>query len=550
MKLAVFASLLLACGGNHDTTTDGGGDGGTVSPIAGARIFYTDLTSGPNTGGEHGNGAYVTLYGNGFGDTRGTSTVTIGGGAASSYPIWTATKIAIELGAAAQTGDIVVHIAGKDSNALPFTVRTGGIYFVTATGSDQADGSFAHPWATIPHAKNSLAVGDIAYLGTHAGDSVSQTTLDTTSSYKCALGMSVNDGGNAGTADMPKALIAYPGATALIGAESGLERGLLTPAIGASFDHWVIAGLTLRGAQEALDFEGSSDGWRVIGNDISCPNGFGTTGCVTDGPTNLVFYGNDVHGAAANVTTISKYYHALYFSSSHLDIGWNTIRDGKTCRAIQFHDTNGPNEFDLHVHDNIIHGTVCDGINFSTVDPSQGVVEAFNNVIYDVGTGPDPAEASSDYAGVYVYQATDNDGSIGKGQVEIYNNTFYDCGSHTSDSSASAINYDNGAAPLLTARARNNLILAKTPAERYILGAVSGSNNSIFGGTGSAGAASATVTADPLLVAPATANFHLGAGSPAIDSGVDTGLATDFDGNPRPLGAGFDIGAYEFSGMP
>ena len=39
---------------------------------------------------------------------------------------------------------------------------------------------------------------------------------------------------------------------------------------------------------------------------------------------------------------------------------------------------------------------------------------------------------------------------------------------------------------------------------------------------------------------------HLSAGSPAIDHGIDVGINVDLDGNPRPSGAGFDIGAYEF----
>ena len=56
---------------------------------------------------------------------------------------------------------------------------------------------------------------------------------------------------------------------------------------------------------------------------------------------------------------------------------------------------------------------------------------------------------------------------------------------------------------------------------------------------------------DPLFVNPsadpAAADFHLKAGSPAIDSGTSVGApATDFDGNPRPWGAGIDMGAYEY----
>ena len=55
---------------------------------------------------------------------------------------------------------------------------------------------------------------------------------------------------------------------------------------------------------------------------------------------------------AINVSTITKYYHAVYWGSDHIEMGWNTIANGKTCRAIQFHDTGGNNEFDLPVYDN------------------------------------------------------------------------------------------------------------------------------------------------------------------------------------------------------
>ena len=43
-------------------------------------IFYTDIISGPNTGGENNQGAYLTLFGKGFGATRGTATIKVGGG--------------------------------------------------------------------------------------------------------------------------------------------------------------------------------------------------------------------------------------------------------------------------------------------------------------------------------------------------------------------------------------------------------------------------------------------------------------------------------------
>jgi hypothetical protein len=44
-------------------------------------------------------------------------------------------------------------------------------------------------------------------------------------------------------------------------------------------------------------------------------------------------------------------------------------------------------------------------------------------------------------------------------------------------------------------------------------------------------------------------SYHLLLDSPCIDAGVDMGIMTDFDGNLRPQGNGFDIGAFEF-GVP
>src|ERR1051326_8442705 len=126
------------------------------SALAGAqsappRIFYSDLESGPNTGGQNNKGVWVTIWGKNFGSTQGTSTVTIGGGAADNYPLWSDGKIIFQLGPNAVTGSIVVNVPNAgSSNGLPFTVRPGNIFFVATTGNDANTGIFTAPSKTIP----------------------------------------------------------------------------------------------------------------------------------------------------------------------------------------------------------------------------------------------------------------------------------------------------------------------------------------------------------------------------------------------------------------
>jgi len=55
---------------------------------------------------------------------------------------------------------------------------------------------------------------------------------------------------------------------------------------------------------------------------------------------------------------------------------------------------------------------------------------------------------------------------------------------------------------------------------------------------------------DPHFVSPETGNYHLRPDSLAIDAGINAGIYTDFDGEPRPYSAGFDIGADEYWANP
>ena len=66
---------------------------------------------------------------------------------------------------------------------------------------------------------------------------------------------------------------------------------------------------------------------------------------------------------------------------------------------------------------------------------------------------------------------------------------------------------------------------------------------------------SGNIDADPLFVVPGSwsqgewgaGDYHLTSLSPCIDTGIDFGILSDSDGDSRPLGAGYDIGADEFA---
>ncbi|MFQ6101356.1 MAG: choice-of-anchor Q domain-containing protein [Anaerolineae bacterium] len=67
-------------------------------------------------------------------------------------------------------------------------------------------------------------------------------------------------------------------------------------------------------------------------------------------------------------------------------------------------------------------------------------------------------------------------------------------------------------------------------------------NTNLFWNSSDPITGSNAILADPLL----SADYHLRSGSPAVDAGLTIPwLTADLEGNPRPQGSGYDLGAYE-----
>jgi fibronectin-binding autotransporter adhesin len=98
----------------------------------------------------------------------------------------------------------------------------------------------------------------------------------------------------------------------------------------------------------------------------------------------------------------------------------------------------------------------------------------------------------------------------------------------------------------------NNLIAGHSHGVFAVAGSTATLTSTLFfgqgvaptGGAGSIVNTGAITGQDPLL----DVAYHLRAGSLAIDRGVNAGVITDIDGDARPIGAGYDIGADEYAG--
>ena len=153
-----------------------------------------------------------------------------------------------------------------------------------------------------------------------------------------------------------------------------------------------------------------------------------------------------------------------------------------------------------------------------------------NNIVYKNGG-----------SGIHTYKSK---------HVDIINNTAYlNCQSpELNDGQIFANSSDD-------IRIFNNILVA--PANKRINSnynngkSIGYSNNLHFGGNATAISGTNLIKGDPLFVDATNNDFRLLKESPAINKGIDslTGVAApanDFSGKNRPVGAGFDIGAFEY----
>ena len=565
---------------------------GCAYAAAGPVLNFSDLINGPKSGLNDGlgEGAIVTVWGNNLGSSQGTSKLyfkdsqnntheaahiyywknadgQLPGGPAELYTYHKMQEIAFSIPSAAADGpgSIYVKVNGMDSNELEFTIRSGDIYYAKDSGNDlTGDGSWANPWKTFGYStggastKNSVEAGDIVY------------GVDVTEIQEVAI--RIKDG----TIDAPISLIAYPGARLSIKNNATVnirEGGLVPYNITDKPEYWIFSkwDIHAKGSSGIVPFNGG----RLIGNAVTdyldgegCADGAAGAICTISGTSSAAkIYGNYIHDWGCYETSNQE--HTTYFSirnqgyeGSPMEIAWNSMIDNSARFAIHFYDEHDCWGYSgtTKIHDNYISNQVGPGFNLGTLGCDDGRslsgnFDVYNNVF--VNTGQLGAN-NAGFSAIHIY------GSDTPGHVRVFNNTIYGYGYAGAEENGydAAINVDSslGNSGLYyyagTWEFSNNIVVDTNNLSLYVktnpILPESAYNNLWYSLASSEPPTwdNNRITADPLFKNTALFDFSIQPNSPAVNAGSSSvsGVVTrGFLGIPRPQGAGYDIGAFEYS---
>jgi hypothetical protein len=529
-------------------------------PAGAPLVLYTDLISGPTSGGENNMGAYLSIFGKNFGTTGLGSTVkvTIGGVQVASYRTLGTSlgrsdiqQISVQVGALGSPTPgaalpVVVTVNGTPSNAdQTFTPNPGRMLFIDNVNGNDATavpGDITHPFKHAQLVGSSTTATAVSKPGdtlVFRGKGTAYSDIGSGNQFVRVI----NYGGSAptgATGTGPLAFIAYPGESVqILNGKGGVSDG----AAFSSFDHtasgytggnWVtIAGLHVEGDGTAgmVALQVESDHWRIVNNELTSPNTAGATvtaGGVNGDGTNIAVLGNAIH----DITGSNGESHGVYMDGDgSYEIAYNVIYNVASGYGIQAYNNTGPSPTTshVHVHHNLVHDITGKGC-MNIADGSASDFEYWDNVCYNINLACLRFNVSGTLTG-----------------AKFFNNTFYNCGK--GDAFDGAIDSDWALISPADATIVNNIVWAATGVP-YTGGSGNGFATGVFvsnlwyNATG-APTGSGNVSANPSFVA-AGSDFHLGTGSPAVGVGSSSvsGLVTNNYDLAPSSGKPYDIGAY------
>ncbi len=525
----------------------------TASASPAPQVYYTDIVSGPNSGGENNKGIYLSIFGKNFGSTGlgSTAKVYINDVEVDNYRYLGASKgrtdiqqITVQIGAVGNPTPgvslpIKVVVNGLPSNTdQTFTVNPGRILFVDNAGGVDATaeiGNISKPFRYVQTpalytggAWPSVKPGDFIVMRGHG---TAQPWIDVGFEnyfmrFRDKSGSAPT--GAAGTG--PIAIMGYPGEDVYLRGTiaNGMTGGCISGINGQSFagmGQWgVVSNLRIdcEGYDGPISEEIWGHNWRIVNNDLAAstaptsgPNIPRMAG-ITGNGNNEIWYGNHIH----DVQGSSGECHGIYIDGDgSYDIAYNNIHDIRSGNGFQVfvNGGNGSNMANnVNFHHNLVHDVSKHGINIA--DNMRNNLQVWNNIVYNTQFAAlrfntnilngakiyNNSFFNTNQSGNTAYGAITNDWNLPVGSLDIENNIFY---------VANRSPYNSGS---------NGV-----PANAGLI-----AHNLWFNGSGSTAFDTAPVLQDPLFTNAAGADFHLLPASPAAGNGSATVLAVvvnDYD---------------------
>ncbi|GJL50486.1 MAG: hypothetical protein NPIRA01_17130 [Nitrospirales bacterium] len=379
-------------------------------------------------------------------------------------------------------------------------------YYVATSGNNSNPGTNSQPFRTIEKGVRSISAGDTLYVksGTYT-ESIRHWEIP------IANGTSWNN---------PITIAANPGHTVTVKPKA--NNAFFWIGDGKA-KYLIIKGFNVDGgnsAKHGFKFEGGTKYVRVVDCEVKNTTNSGVL-VSGSGNTHHEFINLNAHHNGSGQLD-----HGMYITTSNNLIDQSDIHHNKGYGVHLYSSTNTANNNivrNVKAYDNNTVGVWGCGILLSS---GTGNV-AYNNTAYGNFAGLCTIERSAstriynniaygnDIYGIYVGKATNT-------SSRVENNTAYNNGTYGI--------FVGGAVP--NATVKNNI--ARSNGTNFGLNGASSSHN---------------MESNPQFVNAGAKNFRLNAGSPAINAGTTiSGINSDHDGNSRPQGGSFDIGAYEFQG--
>jgi len=419
------------------------------------------------------------------------------------------------------------EITSPEQVIPPVTIQEpnqGSTFYVAPSGNDLNPGSLTQPWRSLAKAASTLTAGQAVYV-------------------RAGIYEEVLVPQNSGTEGNYIIYSAYPGESVVING-SGIEIPRLHGLVNINNKSYI-----------------RISGFQVFNGGAGVPDGHWNFGIATQRSDHIVIdhnYVAQIYSVGIEIGQFSSYVLldsnevaytnvgstdnevalSVTWFSHHVEIRNNLVHDG-------FNEGINPvaGVHDVMVHHNTVSFMGRQGIYVDSWTEYQYNISYYSNVSHNNGliNGNGGFAISSEEGGMLQNVSFYNNiayNNLGNGLIV----TSWGSNSHRIDNVSLVNNtvYNNGQEGFLVQNdestnilLRNNISYNNAGGDIVVIaGSVIQDHN---------------LTSDPRFESAGEANFHLRPDSPAIDTGSAIGApAVDFEGNTRPAGSGYDIGAYEF----